>query len=240
MIGNIHSIETFGTVDGPGIRYVIFLQGCPMRCAYCHNPDTWEIGAGKNMNVDEIVEDVSKYKRYIEGITVSGGEPLLQIDFVIELFEKVKSIGLSTCIDTSGILFNINNVEFKNKVDKLLEFCDLVMLDIKHIDNDSHHKLTGHGNENILEFAKYLSDKNIPVWIRHVLVPGINEDELTLKRLRDFIETLNNVEKIEILPYHTMGIPKYKELGIEYLLEGVNPPTNEQIFIANKILKGEK
>ena len=236
MIGKIHSIETFGTVDGPGIRYVIFVQGCPMRCAYCHNPDTWDMSSGNEMSASELLEDITKYKRYIEGITVSGGEPFLQIDFLIELFKGVKAQGLTTCIDTSGILFNVNNIDFLNKLNKLLIYTDLIMLDVKHIDDNKHRKLTGYSNKSVLEFSKYIDSKNINIWLRYVLVPGVNDDENTLIKWKDFANTLRNLKKIEVLPYHKLGIEKYKKLGIKYSLENTSEPTREQVEFARKIL----
>ena len=240
MKGNIHSIETFGTVDGPGIRYVIFLQGCPLRCAYCHNPDTWQVGVGEEKDTDELVEDILKYTRYIEGITVSGGEPLMQIDFLIDLFEKVKANNLTTCIDTSGILFDKNNKQFVSKIDKLLNLCDLVMLDIKHIDNEEHKKLTTHSNTNVLEFAKYVDSKNVNMWLRYVLVSTINDSDEVVARWKSFADGLNNVSKIEVLPYHKLGIEKYKKLGLEYRLEGIPEPDKDLIEKVKKELdKGE-
>jgi len=237
MVGNIHSIETFGTVDGPGIRYVIFVQGCPMRCAYCHNPDTWTIGVGEDMEVDKLIADISRYTRYIEGVTVSGGEPLLQMDFLIDLFAKVKAIGLSTCIDTSGILYDDTNVEFMANLDKLLDVCDLVMLDVKHIDDSKHHELTGRSNKTILEFAKYLEQKRQRTWLRYVLVPSINDDETTLHEWKKFFEHMRNIEKIEVLPYHKLGLEKYEKLGIKYRLSEVKEPTQDQINLAKQILE---
>ncbi len=240
MKGNIHSIETFGTVDGPGIRYVVFLQGCPMRCAYCHNPDTWEMGVGEEKDTNELINDILKYTRYIEGITVSGGEPLIQIDFLIDLFEKVKSKGLTTCIDTSGILFDKNNTQFVSKIDKLLKLCDLVMLDIKHIDNEEHKKLTGYGNSNVLEFAKYVDSKGVEMWLRYVLVPSINDKDEVVASWKNFAETLNNVSKIEVLPYHKLGIEKYKKLGFDYKLDGILEPDKDLVEKVRKELnKGE-
>lgn len=239
MFGNIHSIETFGTVDGPGVRFVIFMQGCPLRCAYCHNPDTWEFGKGTKMSVNTLLEEILRYRNYIEGITVTGGEPLAQIDFVTELFTKAKEHGLSTCIDTSGATFNRNETTLK-KIDKLLDVCDLVMLDIKHIDSAKHEALTGKGNENILDFAKYLAKKNKDTWIRYVLIPSITDDEKDMLMWAKFVGTLKNVKKIEVLPYHTMGVGKYAELGIEYKLNGVKEPTKEEVEGAEKILKGRK
>ena len=240
MLGKIHSVETFGTVDGPGIRYVIFMQGCNMRCAYCHNPDTWDCNAGETQSVDEIISDIAKYKRYIQGVTISGGEPLLQIDFVTELFKKVHKLGLNTCIDTSGSLFDKANIEMLCKIDKMLKYCDLVMLDIKHIDDAKHINLTGRSNSNILEFARYLSDKKKDVWLRYVLVPTINDSEETLNKWREFADTLTNVQKIELLPYHRLAVHKYTQLGIKYRLSDVEDPTKEQIKIAKKILQIEK
>lgn len=240
-MGKIHSIETFGAVDGPGIRFVIFMQGCPMRCLYCHNPDTWNINNGKEMSVEDLLTEIHKYKHYFGkdgGVTVSGGEPLMQIEFVTKLFKALKSENINTCLDTSGVLFS-EQPNILQKINELLKYTDLILLDIKHINNNKHKNLTGFNNDNILEFARFLNNKNIPIWVRYVLVPSINEDIESLTALREFLNTINNVKKIEILPYHTMGISKYKELGINYQLHAVTPPTNEQIEIATKILKGE-
>ena len=240
MEGEVHSIETFGTVDGPGIRYVIFTQGCPLRCAYCHNPDTWISGQGNMISVDWLVDDIAKYTRYIEGVTVSGGEPLIQIDFLTELFIKVKELGLSTCIDTSGINFDKNKPESCKKIDKLLEYTDLVLLDIKHINDEKCKKLTTQSNNNVLEFAKYLNLKEKEIWIRYVLVPTINDDEGDLLSLKQFINSLDNVTKIEVLPYHTLGVEKYRKLGIPYRLEGVPEPTSKQLDFVKNILEIDK
>lgn len=229
MKGNIHSIESFGTVDGPGIRYVIFMQGCPMRCAYCHNPDTWQLGVGEEYSESELLEDIVKYKRYIDGITVSGGEPLMQIDFLIDLFKIVKDNGLTTCLDTSGILFDKNNPQFVEKLDKLLTFCDLVILDIKHIDDEKHRGLTGFSNKNVLEFAKYIDSKNIKIWLRYVLVPTINDEDDIVEQWKNFANGLNNVENIEVLPYHKLGIEKYKKMGLEYRLKDIPEPPKELV-----------
>lgn len=237
MKGLIHSIETFGTVDGPGIRYIIFTKGCNFRCLYCHNPDTWECAQGEEKDVDELLLDIVKYKRYIEGVTVSGGEPLLQMDFLIDLFEKVKKEGLTTCIDTNGSVFDKDDTE---KLDKLLSLTDLVLLDIKHIDNNKHKKLTGKSNINTLEFAKYLDLKNIDVWLRYVLVPTINDDVDTLLKWKEFSDSLNNVKKIEILPYHKLAISKYEKLGIDYPIKAINEPTKEDIKKTEDILLKEK
>ena len=241
MKGRIHSIETFGTVDGPGIRYVVFLQGCNFRCAYCHNPDTWALDGGKEKEAINIISDAIRYKNYIGGITVTGGEPLLQIDFVIELFTLAKENGLNTCLDTSGSIFEKDNAQIVSKIDRLLEVCDLVMLDIKHIDSNKHQKLTGFGNENVLSFAKYLSEKGKDMWLRYVLLTGFNDSEEDLVNWKNFADTLNNVKNIELLPYHTLGVQKYKELGIPYRLEGVETPSKENKIKARQILGiGEK
>ncbi len=238
-MGKIHSIETLGAVDGPGIRFVVFLQGCPMRCQYCHNPDTWDINAGKDYSVEQLLSEIRKYKHYFGnngGVTISGGEPLVQIDFVIKLFKVLKAEKIHTCIDTSGVLFNPSNTE---KIEELLKYTDLVLLDIKHINPAKHKQLTGFNNENILSFAKFLNTLNKPVWIRYVLVPTLTDDTAALVELRNFLNTLSNVEKIEVLPYHSLGVAKYDKMGISYPLRNIPQPTKHQINKANKILLGE-
>ena len=240
MTGRIHSFESFGTVDGPGIRFVVFLQGCPLRCRYCHNPDTWGAG-GEEYTAEEIANRALKYKNYFGdkgGVTVTGGEPLVQIDFVIELFTILKEKGIHTCVDTSGITFNPDSQQSVDKHKALLKVSDLFLLDIKHIDEEACKKLTGHSNKNTLAFAKFLSENGKPVWIRQVLVPNITDDEQSLKRTRAFIDTLQTVEKIEVLPYHTMGTVKYEKLGLAYPLKGVEAPTKESVEKAKRILKG--
>lgn len=240
-MARVHSLESFGTVDGPGIRFVVFLQGCPMRCRYCHNPDTWEPSGGEEKTAEEIAREVLKYKSYFGekgGVTVSGGEPLLQIDFLVELFTLLKENNIHTCVDTSGICFPENG---KNeKYDKLLSLTDLFLLDVKHIDDAAHKALTGRSNAAPLSFANYLSERGKPVWIRHVLVPGITDDDGALNRLRAFLDTLSNVEKVEVLPYHTMGEVKYEKLGMLYPLAGVKPPEKARVENAKKILRAGK
>lgn len=239
MKAKIHSFFAGGTVDGPGIRYVIFFKGCPLRCKYCHNPDTWTFDNAKEYTVDEITKMALKYKGYFAnggGVTVTGGEPLLQIDFIIELFKELKEHQIHTAIDTSGIIFNENNKNIIDKLNELIKYTDLFLLDIKHIDDKEHKELTGHSNKNILAFAKYLSDNNKTMWIRHVLVPSITLNDNYLIKTKEFIDTLSTVEKIEVLPYHTMGIAKYNNLGIDYPLKDINPPTKEEIRHAKKLL----
>ena len=241
MDGYIHSLESFGTVDGPGIRYVLFMQGCPMRCLYCHNPDTWEIGVGKEVDADEIIEEYWNNRHFYKdgGITVTGGEPLLQVDFLIELFTMAKAKGIHTCIDTSGITYTKNVTTYSQKLDKLMEFTDLVMLDIKHIDPKKHKALTSHSNEHILSFAKYLEEKNIPVWIRHVVVEGYTDGDEDLYNLGRFIGGLKNLRALDVLPYHRMGESKYSEMSIPYPLEGVEATSRDKAQAAkNIILKG--
>ncbi len=235
MNGRIHSIESFGTVDGPGIRLVVFLQGCPMRCQYCHNPDTWEIGAGKETTVDEILNEYQKCKMFYTngGITVTGGEPLLQMEFVTELFEAARAKNIHTCLDTSGVTFDGKDTA---AFDRLIKSTNLIMLDIKHINSTEHKKLTAHNNENIIEFAKYLDRNNVPVWIRHVVVPTITDNENYLFELGQFIGALHNVEVLDVLPYHTMGKVKYEGLGIDYPLEGIEDATKEVADKAKKVI----
>ncbi len=235
MVGRIHSIESFGTVDGPGIRLVVFLQGCPLRCAYCHNPDTWEMGGGDSMTVEDILSLYRKNRSFYQkgGITVTGGEPLVQAEFVKELFTACRAEGIHTCLDTSGILF-----DGSAKFDALLAQTDLVMLDIKHIDPVRHRQLCGADNQNVLAFARYLAQKKVPLWVRHVVVPSLNDDEASLAGLGEFLASLDNLAALDVLPYHTLGVHKYQELGLPYRLEGVAPATMAQAHAAREqILK---
>lgn len=252
IIGYVHSTESFGAVDGPGIRFIVFLQGCNMRCKYCHNPETWAVpenegsidhlrSCGIRVEIktpEEILIQALRYKPYWKnggGITVSGGEALLQIDFVTELFRLAKEAGVNTCLDTSGNPFTREG-EFFEKFNRLCEVTDLFMLDIKQIDDEKHRDLTGFTNKNILDMAGYLSDIGKDMWIRHVLVPGITTDEKDLRRLAEFIKTLKTVKKVEVLPYHKMGIPEYERLGIPYRLPDTEPPTKECLDMAKAIL----
>lgn len=235
VVGNIHSIESCGTVDGPGVRFVVFTQGCPLRCKYCHNPDTWSFDTNKPMLVKEIFEQYEGVKEFVQngGITVTGGEPLMQIPFVTELFQTAHKKGIHTALDTSGIVFDRSNTA---KIDELLKYTNLVLLDIKHIDDEEHKKLTGLSNKNVMDFAQYLSEKNIPVWIRHVVVPGITFDKVYLKKLGKFLASLNNIHALDVLPYHDMAVPKYENLNIDYPLKGVLPLTKEQAIEARDII----
>ncbi|MCB7302892.1 pyruvate formate-lyase-activating protein [Bariatricus massiliensis] len=254
--GLVHSTESFGSVDGPGVRFLIFLQGCGMRCQFCHNPDTWKATAPGSepspstlcsnsgstwMSADELLSKALRYRSYWGqkgGITVSGGEPLLQIDFLLELFQKAKASGIHTTLDTSGGPFT-KSEPFFSKFQELMQYTDLLLLDIKHIDEEQHRILTGHSNQNILELASYLSDIGKPVWIRHVLVPERSDYDKYLTRLDAFIRTLNNVQRVEVLPYHTLGAYKWKELGYDYPLDGIAPPTEERVANACRLLHTE-
>lgn len=231
MIGHIHSTESFGAADGPGVRFIVFMQGCHMRCRYCHNPDTWKMDGGDEVTADEILKRALRFKPYWGkdgGITISGGEPLLQIDFVIELFKKAKELGINTCIDTAGNPFT-KEEPFFSKFEELMKYTDLLLLDLKEINPARHKDLTGFDNSNIIEMAKYLSEINKPVWIRHVLVPEYSDFDEDLDALGDFIDTLSNVDRVEILPYHTLGKFKWENLGIPYTLESISPPSAERI-----------
>lgn len=237
--GYVHSLESFGSVDGPGVRYVIFLAGCAMRCQFCHNPDTWNMQTGTPYTADALLEKAMRYRSYWGengGITVSGGEPLLQIDFLIELFRKAKEQGIHTTLDTSGNPFT-REEPFFGKFQELMKYTDLFLLDIKQIDDEQHKILTGCTNQNILDLARYLSDEKKPVWIRHVLVPQRSDNDEYLDRLRAFLDTLQNVERVEVLPYHTLGVYKWKELGLSYPLEGIDPPTKERIENAKEKIR---
>ena len=232
-VAKVHSIESFGTVDGPGIRFVLFLQGCSLKCKYCHNRDTWDMTLGEEKTLEEIIEKVKRYKTYMNlsgGVTVTGGEPLLQVKFLIEFFKRLKEEKINTCIDTSG-MFNITE-----DIKEVLKYTDLVLLDIKHIDDEKCKDLVGFSNKKELEFARYLSENNKKMWIRQVLVPGYTDDEKDLVKLKEFLATLKTVEKVQILKYHSMGKYKWEKLGQKYELEGVRDATLEDEERAKKIL----
>lgn len=235
MTGRIHSVESFSAVDGPGTRFVVFFQGCPMRCLYCHNPDTWRPDGGREVTAEDILSEYDAVKEFMHngGITCTGGEPCLQICFLTELFEKAKSKGINTCLDTSGITFKPNDTA---AFDRLIKSTDLVMLDIKHIDPEKHKKITGHDNKGILAFAEYLSDKGIPVWIRHVVVPDLTDDEESLYKLGHFLARIKTLKALDVLPYHTLGRHKYEELGMEYPLGDTPQMSKEGALRARDII----
>lgn len=240
-VGRIHSFETFGSVDGPGVRFLVFLSGCNFRCRYCHNPDTWAREPQLEMSAGEVLAKALRYREYwgeTGGITVSGGEPLLQLDFLIELFERTKAKGVNTCLDTAAGPFT-REPTWLARFRRLMDATDLVLLDLKHIDTAVHRDLTGVNNANVLDAAKYLSEIGKSVWIRHVLVPGVTDDADALTRLGAFIRTLGNVHKVEVLPYHTLGVAKWKALGLDYSLEGVKPPSEASLALARRILESE-
>ena len=250
-LGRINKLETFGSVDGPGIRFVVFTQGCPMRCKFCHNPETWDFGnkspngadnGSFEISAEDLLKKAIRYKPYWGsdgGITVSGGEPLAQIDFMIEFFEAAKAAGVHTCVDTSGVTFRRTGEPFA-KIERLMKATDLLLVDIKHIDRDAHKELTGHSNENIIDFFRYLDSIQKPIWIRHVLVPGESDNDEALTRTRDFIRTLHNVKRVEVLPYHAFALSKYQELGIDYALKDTQTPTADRVQNANEILETAK
>lgn len=235
-LGNIHSIETLGTFDGPGVRYVIFFQGCPFQCKYCHNRDTWTNTKNQLMSVEDLLNDYQRYEKFYKhgGMTASGGDPMLQTDFLIELFTEAKLKGIHTCLDTAASCYHPNQRE---KIEKLLSVTDLVLLDMKHIDEKKHRTITGFSNQHVIEFANLLDELCIPMVIRHVLVPGLTDDSRDLIKLRQFIDQLTYVEKIEVLPYHTKGRMKWEQMGLTYPLKDTPEPSEESISIAEKILK---
>lgn len=234
MKGRIHSFESLGAVDGPGVRFVIFMQGCSLKCKYCQNRDTWDLHGGTTYSVEELIEKILRYKNYIMpngGVTISGGEPLLQAKFLIELFTELKKYNIHTCIDTSG------SFDLTSDIKKLIDLTDLFLLDIKCINDEKAKELTGVSNKKELAFAEYLSSIGKPMWIRQVLVPGITDDEQDLLALKDFISTLKTVEKVEILPYHDLGKFKWDKLGCTYELEGYRTANKEDVKRAKEILE---
>ena len=234
MKGHIHSIESLGTVDGPGIRMVVFFQGCPMRCAYCHNPDTWAFGEGEQKSVEEILAMYESCKAYYQngGLTVTGGEPMAQMDFLIALFEEAKARGIHTCLDTSGVTYAAVDA----RIARLLAATDLVMLDIKCMDEDAHRSLTGHANAQILDFARRVSDAGVKIWIRHVIVPGVTLKDDMLEALGRFMAQLGTLGALDVLPYHTMGIKKYQQMNLPYPLEGVPEATKDDALRARAVI----
>ena len=243
MLGNIHSIETFGSADGPGVRYLIFLKGCNMRCKYCHNPDTWAKTEGEMKTPEEILAQALRYKNYWGkkgGITVSGGEPLRQMEFLTAFFELARSKGVHTALDTAGQPFRPDDAAYLADFDRLMKSTSLVILDLKEIDPEKHRRLTGRDNANILAMARRISDLGVPLWIRHVLVPGLTDDEDGLRKTAEFISSLKTVQRVEVLPYHTLGLFKWQKLGIPYPLPDAVPPTAEQVKRAEELLEVSK
>ena len=239
MTGRVHSIESFGLVDGPGVRSVVFLKGCNLRCRYCHNPDTWTKEGGEEWEAESLFQKLYRFKPYWKnkgGITVSGGEAMLQMEFVTDLFSIAKEHGVHTALDTSGGPFCMEP-DYLESFQKLMDVTDLFILDMKEMDPERHKALTGQDNRNILEFARYLSAHKKPMWIRHVLVPGLTDSRESLEALYDFLRELKSVERVEILPYHTMGVHKWEALGIPYSLKNVLPPTEEEVRRAEEILR---
>lgn len=235
-LGRIHSFESCGTVDGPGIRFITFFQGCLMRCLYCHNRDTWDLQGGKEVSIEEIMKELISFRHYMNasggGVTASGGEALLQAEFVRDWFRACKKEGIHTCLDTGGMVRRYDAV-----IDELLEVTDLVMLDLKQLNDDIHKKLVGVSNRRTLDFAKYLQEKNITTWIRYVVVPTWSDDDDSAHRLGEFIKDMNNIEKIEILPYHELGKHKWETMGEKYQLEGIHPPPKETLERIKNILE---
>ncbi len=241
-IGYVHSLESFGSVDGPGVRFVVFLQGCALRCKYCHNPETWAAEGGEEWTAPQLFQRVYRYRNYWGkkgGITVSGGEPLRQMEFLTEFFTLARKKGVHTALDTAGQPFR-EDADYLAAFDKLMDVTSLVILDLKEIDPEKHRQLTGKDNANILAMAKHISDRGIPLWIRHVLVPGLTDDEEGLRRTADFISSLKTVQRVEVLPYHTLGLFKWQKLGIPYPLPDAVPPTAEQVRRAEELLEVSK
>ncbi len=214
MNGKIQSFQSLGTVDGPGIRYVVFMQGCNLRCICCHNPETWDLNAGKEYSVDEVIKRVLKYKPYMKkgGVTVTGGEPLIQIDFLIELFKRLKELNIHTALDTSG---------FGNhsKLEELFKYTDLILCDVKFNNDEDYKKYTGHGITEVLSFLDVADKCNVPVWIRRVIIPNISDTKDSILDMKELLSKYNNIEKYELLPFRKLCLEKYEELGIEFKLK---------------------
>lgn len=237
MLGRIHSFESFGTVDGPGTRYVVFLQGCLFKCKYCHNRDTWDLDGGTLYSVTDLVSEILPYAPFMDasggGVTVTGGEPVLQAPYVALLFEKLQQHGIHTCLDTNGYVG-----VYSNEVNQMIAATDLVMLDIKHINDAKHHALVGVSNQRTLRFARHLADTNHPTRIRYVVVPGYSDADEDIHGLAQFIAPMKNVQHLELLPYHNFGNHKWKAMGLEYPLEGMEPPTIERMDHIQEVFEG--
>lgn len=234
MTGKIHSFQSLGTVDGPGIRYVVFMQGCNLRCGCCHNPDTWDYHGGKEFSPEQVLEKVLRFKEYFGedgGITVSGGEPLLQAPFVEELFSLCKSQKINTCLDTSGSVIN-------EKVKKLLSVTDRVLLDIKYTDDTLYRKYVGCEYEKVIDFLKLLNDEKIPTTVRQVIIPTLNDDEKSIKKLKEVVAKFSNVDKIELLPFKKICQVKYDDMKLDFPFKDILTPTKEKMGELNKIING--
>lgn len=235
MKGRIHSIESMGLVDGPGVRTVIFLQGCKLRCLYCHNPDTWQMGSGNQVEVDDLIKKIKRYRPYFEksggGVTFSGGEPLLQPEFLLESLKKCKEVGIHTVLDTSGYGFG--------EYEEILKYTDLVLFDLKHEDPKQYLFVTGQKEDKSLKFLNAVQEAGTKMWIRHVVIPGITDQEEHITNLAKKIKGLRNVAKVELLPYHTMGNNKYETMNIKYKLEGVEPMNKKRTEELTEILLKE-
>ncbi|MFD2179344.1 pyruvate formate lyase 1-activating protein [Veronia pacifica] len=237
VMGRIHSVESCGTVDGPGIRFIVFLQGCLMRCKYCHNRDTWDTHQGRQASVDELIGEAVTYRHFMKasggGVTASGGEAMLQPEFVRDFFSAAKQKGLHTCLDTNGYIR-----KYTPAIDEVLDNTDLVMLDLKQLNDEVHQDLIGVSNKRTLDFARYLHERGQKTWIRYVVVPGYSDDELSVRKLGAFIEMMDNIEKVELLPYHKLGEHKWETLGYDYPLKGVEPPSRETMERIKNIIEG--
>ena len=238
-VGLVHSLESFGSVDGPGVRFVVFLQGCALRCRYCHNPETWACGVGARWTPQALFDHVWRYRSYWGkkgGVTVSGGEPLLQMPFLTAFFKLARARGVHTALDTAGGPFRPDDAAYLAAFDELMRYTNLVILDLKEIDPAKHRSLTGRSNENILAMARHVADLGVPLWVRHVLVPGLTDDEEGLRRTGAFIASLPTVQRVEVLPYHTLGLYKWQKLGIPYTLADAVPPTDAEVRRAEELL----
>lgn len=242
VTGYIHSMETFGSVDGPGVRFVLFMQGCRMRCKYCHNPDSWKLNTGDEKTPEEILKFALRYRSYWGkqgGITVSGGEPLLQLDFLLEFFKLCKKEGIHTTIDTAAAPFT-REEPFFSKFNELMAYTDLLMVDIKDMDPNRHYDLTHVRQDNILDCIRYLDEIGKDIWLRHVLVAGYTDDDAEILQLREFAQSLRHLRKIEVLPYHSFGMYKWQSLGFKYELSDVEPPSPERVNTVLKMLNADK
>ena len=234
IMGRIHSLESLGTVDGPGIRFVVFMQGCPLRCQFCHNPDTWEVHKGTEYTPEALTEEILKYKSFMDysggGVTFTGGEPLLQAEFILAVCKLLRKHRISIAIDTSGFVWN-------EQVKEVLDYTDLVLLDIKNYDPVVYEKVTGVSLAPTLKLLDYLRNNNIKTWVRYVIVPGLTDNLDSVKRLSEHLKHYPNVVKVELLSFHKMGEYKWEELGLDYQLTDTKTPDREQVLAVKKIFE---